>query len=79
MVDYSAGDISSEDAAEIIKTVQEHFGGGEFDFYPGVSYRHCLIHHGGTTELGNMTPPHDISGRVVGEYISTAPTAEKLT
>ena len=79
MVDYSAGDISSEDAAEIIKTVQEHFGGGEFDFYSGVSYRHCLIHHGGTTELGNMTPPHDISGRVVGEYISTAPTAQKLT
>lgn len=79
MVDYSAGDISSEEAAEIIKTVQEHFGGGEFDFYPGVSYRHCLIHHGGTVELGNMTPPHDISGRVVGEYISTAPTAAKLT
>ena len=79
MVDYSAGDISSEDAAEIIKTVQEHFGGGEFDFYPGVSYRHCLIHHGGTTELGTMTPPHDISDRVVGSYISTAPAAEKLT
>lgn len=78
MVDYSAGDISSEEAAEIIKTVQEHFGGGEFDFYAGVSYRHCLIHHGGTTELGSMTPPHDISGRVVGSYISTAPTAQKL-
>ncbi len=79
MIDYSAGDISSEDAAEIIKTVQEHFGGGEFDFYPGVSYRHCLIHHGGTTQLGTMTPPHDISDRVVGGYISTAPAAEKLT
>ncbi|MBP9988982.1 MAG: cofactor-independent phosphoglycerate mutase [Ruminococcus sp.] len=79
MIDYSAGDISSEEAAEIIKTVQEHFGGGEFDFYSGVSYRHCLIHHKGTVELGNMTPPHDISGRVVGEYISTAETAKKLT
>ena len=32
MIDYSAGDISSAEAAEIIKTVQEHFGGGEFDF-----------------------------------------------
>ena len=28
MIDYSAGDISSAEAAEIIKTVQEHFGGG---------------------------------------------------
>ena len=78
MIDYSAGDISSADAAEIIKTVQEHFGNDEFAFYNGVSYRHCLIHHGGTVELGNMTPPHDISDRVVGPYLSTAPTAEKL-
>ncbi|MBR5262761.1 MAG: cofactor-independent phosphoglycerate mutase, partial [Clostridia bacterium] len=78
MVDYSAGDISSADAAEIIKTVQENFGDDEFAFYNGVSYRHCLIHHGGTVELGNMTPPHDISDRVVGPYLSTAPSAEKL-
>ena len=78
MIDYSAGDISSADAAEIIKTVQENFGDNEFAFYNGVSYRHCLIHHGGTVELGNMTPPHDISDRVVGPYLSTAPSAEKL-
>lgn len=79
MVDYSAGDISSEEAAKIIKTVQQNFGGGEFDFYSGVSYRHCLIFHKGTTDLGMMTPPHDISGRVVGPYISTSPNAQKLT
>ncbi len=78
MVDYSGGDISTEEAAEIIKTVQEHFGGGEFDFYSGVAYRHCLMVHNGTTDLGNMTPPHDISGRVVGEYLSTSANAEKL-
>ena len=79
MVDYSAGDISSEEAAEIIKSVQEAFGGGEFDFYSGVSYRHCLIHHKGTTDLGTMTPPHDISGRVVGPHISDYENAKKLT
>ncbi len=79
MVDYSAGDISSEEAAKIIKTVQQNFGGGEFDFYSGVSYRHCLIFHKGTIDLGTMTPPHDISGRVVGPYISTSPNAQKLT
>ena len=78
MVDYSAGDISSAEAAEIIKTVQEHFGNDEFTFYNGVSYRHCLICKNGTTDLGKMTPPHDISGRVVGEYLSTSPNAEKL-
>lgn len=78
MLDYSGGDISTEEAAQIIKTVQEHFDSSEFDFYSGVAYRHCLIVHNGTTDLGKMTPPHDISGRVIGEYLSTSPNAEKL-
>lgn len=78
MVDYSAGDISTAEAAEIIKSVQEHFGNEEFAFYSGVSYRHCLIVNNGTTDLGNMTPPHDISGKVIGEYLSSSPNAAKL-
>lgn len=79
MVDYSAGDISTAEAAEIIKTVQEHFGNEEFAFYSGVSYRHCLIVHHGAVSLGKMTPPHDISGRVVGSHLSDSPNAAKLT
>lgn len=78
MVDYSAGDISSEEAAELIKSVQEAFGDDIYTYYSGVSYRHCLVVHGGTVELGNMTPPHDISGRVVGEYLSAHENAKPL-
>ncbi len=78
MLDYSAGDISSIEATEIIKSVQEHFGSDAFRFYSGVSYRHCLIWHLGTTDLGNMTAPHDISGRKIGEYLSTSEHAVPL-
>lgn len=78
MVDYCAGDISTAEAAEIMKTVQEKLGSDVFTFYPGVSYRHCLVVANGTTQLGDMTPPHDISGRVVGEYLSKAETAQPL-
>lgn len=78
MVDYCAGDISTAEAAEIIKTVQEKLGSDIFTFYPGVSYRHCLVVANGTTALGDMTPPHDISGRVVGEYLSKADAAQPL-
>lgn len=78
MVDYSAGDISSEEAAELIKSVEEAFGNETYTYYSGVSYRHCLVVHGGTTELGNMTPPHDISGRVIGGYLSNHNNAEEL-
>ncbi len=78
MIDYSAGDISSAEAAEIIKSVEEHFGTDIFRFYSGVSYRHCLVWHGGTTDLGSMTPPHDISDKVIGQYLSTSANATEL-
>ncbi len=78
MVDYSAGDISSAEAAELINAVQEALGNDIYTYYSGVSYRHCLTVRGGTTELGTMTPPHDISGRVIGEYLSDSPNARPL-
>ncbi len=78
MVDYCAGDISTEEAHEIIKMVEEKLGNEIYKFYGGVSYRHCLVVANGTTELGNMTPPHDISGRVIGEYLSNSENAAPL-
>lgn len=78
MVDYCAGDISTAEAAEIMKDVESHFGNDRFTFYAGVSYRHCLVWANGTTDLGDMTPPHDISGRVVGEYLSKSENAKEL-
>lgn len=78
MVDYCAGDISTEEAREIIKTVDEKLGNEIYKFYSGVSYRHCLVVDNGTTELGNMTPPHDISGRVIKDYLSTHENAKGL-
>ncbi len=71
MVDYCAGDISTEEASEIIASVQEKFGTEIFDFYAGVSYRHCLVWHGGNPARDCFTPPHDISGRVVRDYLPT--------
>lgn len=78
MVDYCAGDISTAEAAEIMQDVEARFGNEMFKFYAGVSYRHCLVWANGTTDLGNMTPPHDISGRVVGEYLSKSENAVPL-
>lgn len=78
MVDYCADDISTAEAAEIIKTVDEAFGNKIYKFYSGVSYRHCLVVANGTTDLGAMTPPHDISGRVIKEYLSDSENAKEL-
>ena len=77
MVDYSAGEISTEEAAELIKAVQEALGNEEFSFYNGVSYRHCLIKHNG--ECGTeYTPPHDISGKVIGDYLPKGLYGEQM-
>ena len=78
MLDYSAGDIGTKEASEIIKSVEEFFGNEIYTYYSGVQYRHCLVVKNGTTDLGNMTPPHDISGRVVGSYLSDHENAKPL-
>lgn len=76
--DYCADDISTEEAKELIDAVQSALGNDTFHFYTGVSYRHCLIWHGGTTDLGSMTPPHDITGKVITEYLSNSENAKPL-
>ena len=78
MVDYCAGDISTEEAHKIIETVEKELGNEIYKFYGGVSYRHCLVVDNGTTDLGTLTPPHDISGRVITEYLSNSENAKPL-
>ncbi len=78
ILDYCAGDIATAEADAIIRTLQAELGGGEFDFYTGTAYRHCLVWHGGKTALGKITPPHDITGRVIGDYIPSHPDAAPL-
>ena len=78
IIDYCAGDISTEEAAELIKFLTEKLDSDEFKFYSGVSYRHCLIWNNGTLDIGVMTPPHDITGKPIKDYVPKHPNAQKL-
>lgn len=78
MLDYSAGDISTAEAGLLIEAADRRFGGGRFRFYAGVSYRHCLVWDGGTTDLGTLTPPHDIPEKAVGTYLPKSENAKEL-
>lgn len=78
ILDYCADDISTEEAKELVEYLEKHLGNDEFKLYSGVSYRHCLIWNNGTLEVGNLTPPHDITGKPIKEYIPTHPNAQKL-
>ncbi len=72
MMDYSSGEITTAEAAELIRTVDEAFRTDKLLFYPGISYRHCMIWHDGPTGL-NLTPPHDISDQKITEYLPGNP------
>lgn len=78
MIDYCSGDISSEEAAELIAFIQDKMGNEEFSFFSGLSYRHCLIWDKGTLDVGTLTPPHDISGRKITEYLGVNEKGGKL-
>jgi len=77
MLDYSAGEISTEEAAELIKAVEEELHTDLIHYYAGVSYRHLLVWEGGSTNV-NLTPPHDISDRKITEYLPKGEGADKL-
>lgn len=67
MDDYSSGHISSQEAKVLIEGIEAVAGSSRLRFYPGVSYRHLLVHSG---ELGELitVPPHDYTGREVTEF-----------
>ena len=69
ILDYCADDISSEEAKILIDYIEENLGNDTFSFYSGVSYRHCLVWANGEPHPGVLTPPHDITGKKIKEYI----------
>ncbi len=77
MVDYSADEIGTDEAARLIETVNRHFENEAFQFYPGKSYRHCLIWKGGKTEM-ELVPPHDILTRKIGKYLPRGEGAQPI-
>lgn len=76
MLDYSAGDISSEEAHELIAALNVAVSRAGLNFHGGVSYRHLLIWRDGPTELAVM-PPHEISGKPVAAHLPSGPRAEE--
>lgn len=77
MVDYSSDEITSEEAAELIAEINRHLKSSEISFYPGVSYRHCMVWRNIEGEFA-LTPPHDISGKKIASFLPKGKFADKL-
>ncbi len=75
MLDYSAGEITTEEANELISFLKEKFDNDELTLYPGMQYRHCLVLKNGATGA-KLTPPHDISDKCVKGNLPRGVNAE---
>lgn len=70
MEDYSGGHISTEEAAILIRDLNRELGQRDINFYSGVSYRHLMVWRNGFLDI-ECTPPHDIIGKDIADYLPT--------
>ena len=67
IIDHSSSEISTEDAAVLLEAVRKELETDIYKFYVGTSYRHLTIWDKG--EVVELTPPHDVLGQVIGQYL----------
>ena len=64
MRDFTAGHISTGEAADLLATAQEQLGDDRLHFYPGVSYRNLLVYRGaGRPAPFSRRHPHHAAAR----------------
>lgn len=71
IVDHSSGEISTEEADQLMDAIREHFNSDVFQFYTGTSYRNITVWKGGS--VLPMEQPHDHLGEKIGQYLPTNP------
>ena len=73
IIDHSSSEISTEDAAVLLKAVADELADETYSFYVGTSYRHCLIWANG--QVIDLVQPHDVLTQQIGPHL---PKDEKL-
>ena len=69
IIDHSSGEISNEEAKELLEAIKKEMDCDEFKFYFGTSYRHCCIWDNG--KVIELAQPHDHLEEKIGQYIPT--------
>lgn len=76
ILDHSSDEIATKDAAELLKALEQGLKQEGFSFYVGTSYRHLLIWKEG--RILDLTPPHDVLGRKIEEYLPEDPVFREM-
>ena len=76
MVNHSSDEITTAEANELVKALNEALPLPGRRLYTGVSYRHCLIWEG-ADDTYNFMRPHDIIGKKIKDYLPSAENGGK--
>ena len=76
MIDYSAGEITTAEAKILIEYLAKYLNNEKYRLFSGISYRHCLVVDNGKI-AGDLTPPHDITGKPVKGHLPTSETGKE--
>jgi len=79
--DYSAGHVTTEEAAKLMDFIDKKLGNERFKFYHGVSYRNLLLVKNGSLdnlEKAKCRPPHDIAGQSISKNLPQGEGADIL-
>lgn len=77
IIDYSSGEISTEESRILMQAVSDALSTDEYKFFGGISYRHLLLWHTDIEEI-KFTPPHDITGKKIKDYLPDSPIMLEL-
>jgi 2,3-bisphosphoglycerate-independent phosphoglycerate mutase len=77
MDDFTAGHISSAEAREIILDINKRINSSQYQFYPGVGYRHLLVWRNAAGSP-QTTPPHDIPGKAIAPNLPSGDFAAEV-
>ena len=84
MRDYSAGHITTKEAAVLAEVLNKELGSDKFSFYAGTSYRNLLLVHcassGEAEDLAAVScyPPHDILDQSISGHLPKEPELVRL-
>ena len=69
MVSHSSGDISTKEAAAIIRDLKEEMTVPGIEIHPGLAYRHLLVWKRGPDKAETI-PPHDVLDQNMASYLN---------
>lgn len=77
MKDFTAHHIETPVAMKLIQKINKALSSEKIQFYPGMSYRHLMLFENGPVNAF-CTPPHDITGKAISDYLPQGKGADVL-